>query len=77
MHEDMTLQILRYPDGCWKCIKTTGAGEQTVHDAEVEYRVYDANGEFYAAATTEEEARRYIEQPGDYMTTALTIEGVL
>lgn len=41
---------------------------------EIEYRVYDSEGEFYAAATTEKEAGRYIEQPGDYMTKTYIIE---
>lgn len=41
---------------------------------EIEYRVYDANGDFYAAANAQAEAVRYLEQPGDYMTKAYIIE---
>lgn len=74
MLEQMVLQMAQYPDGTWKCLKTTGSGKTSVHEVEVEYRVYDANGDFYAGANSEEEARRYIEQPGDYMARAYTIE---
>jgi hypothetical protein len=41
---------------------------------EIEYRVYDSNDDFYAGANTKQEATRYIESPGDYMTIAYVIE---
>ena len=41
---------------------------------EIEYRVYDADGELYAAASREEDARGYMVDAGDYLMVAYTIE---
>lgn len=69
---DAMILTLDGPDGARVVARNVLKGE-----LEVEYRVYDADGELYASCWgegAEDEARRYMEQPGDYMTRVYSIE---
>ena len=69
----MTFRLFQNGEGEWKCEKVE-SGKISVLDVDVEYRVYDRDGQFYAGASSREEATRYLEQPGDRLTISYTIQ---